>query len=284
MKLREIYKSDKRVLSFEVFPPDSEVKVSALFDEIRILNEFKPEFISLTRSSNNDNLALAREIHKTLLDEIKTPVIPHFTCIKSNKKDIIKDLENLKELRTKNILALRGDKPEDYDEEKCDFKHANELVKYLNENTDFGIAVAGYPEGHIESEDLESDIKYLKEKVNSGADVIITQMFFDNNKYYNFCEKLEKKGIKIPIIPGIMPILSTKQIDKMTTLAKITIPPKLKNTLEKHSEDKKYIKEFGIEYSSIQCEDLITNEVKGLHFFTLNKAYSTSKILENIKY
>ena len=151
---------------------------------------------------------------------------------------------------------------------------------FIKSKTDLSIAVAGYPEGHIESPDLETDLKYLKQKVETGADVIYTQLFFNNDKFYDFVEKVRELGITQPVIPGIMPIISAKQVKKMTSLARIEVPKSICEKLEKYSTAD--LKEFGIEYASKQCEGLIDFGVKGLHFFTLNRAYSTSKILDNI--
>lgn len=282
MKLNEIYNSDKTVISFEVFPPDTDEQIIKLFNETEILKQYNPQFISLTcgaAGKNNDN---SKKVLLNLKNRFQIDVMPHFTCICSKKEFIDDNLEFIKSLGTENVLALRGDIPKDKINICNDFCHADELVKYLKLKTDFSIAVAGYPEGHIESASFEDDIKNLKKKIDAGADAIITQMFFDNNKFYRFVERTQKAGISVPIIAGIMPVISLKQLQRMTSLAKITIPEKLLQKIEKHDDDKNYIKNIGIEFAAEQCKELKEKKVKGLHFFTLNLSYSTAKILNNI--
>lgn len=277
MKLREIYNTNKTVISFEVFPPKENSE--KLLEEIKVLKHHNPAFISLTYGAGgneNKSFELLKQIKDTGIN-----VMPHFTCISTTKKNIERNINKLIDLKIENILALRGDIPENKELQKHDFYHASDLVDFIKHKTNLSIGVAGYPEGHIESPDLDTDINYLKAKVDKGADAIFTQLFFDNNNFYKFIEKTEKAGINIPIIPGIMPIISEKQVNKMVKLANITVPPNVQENISK-LKDKDLI-EFGIEYATSQCEDLIKNGIKGLHFYTLNKSYSTNEILNNIK-
>lgn len=277
MKLREIYNTDKTVISFEVFPPKENSE--KLLEEIKVLKHHNPAFISLTYGAGgneNKSFELLKQIKDTGIN-----VMPHFTCISTTKENIEKNINKLIDLKIENILALRGDIPENKELQKHDFNYASDLVEFIKHKTNLSIGVAGYPEGHIESPDLDTDINYLKDKVDKGADAIFTQLFFDNNNFYKFIDKTEKAGINIPIIPGIMPIISKKQVEKMVKLANITVPPNVQENISK-LKDKDLI-EFGIEYATSQCEDLIKNGIKGLHFYTLNKSYSTNEILNNIK-
>ena len=277
MKLREIYNTDKTVISFEVFPPKENSE--KLLEEIKVLKHHNPAFISLTYAAGgneNKSFELLKQIKDTGIN-----VMPHFTCISTTKENIEKNINKLIDLKIENILALRGDIPENKELQKHDFNYASDLVEFIKHKTNLSIGVAGYPEGHIESPDLDTDINYLKDKVDKGADAIFTQLFFDNNNFYKFIDKTEKAGINIPIIPGIMPIISKKQVEKMVKLANITVPPNVQENISK-LKDKDLI-EFGIEYATSQCEDLIKNGIKGLHFYTLNKSYSTNQILNNIK-
>lgn len=277
MKLREIYNTDKTVISFEVFPPKENSE--KLLEEIKVLKHHNPAFISLTYGAGgneNKSFELLKQIKDTGIN-----VMPHFTCISTTKKNIERNINKLIDLKIENILALRGDIPENKELQKHDFNYASDLVEFIKHKTNLSIGVAGYPEGHIESPDLDTDINYLKAKVDKGADAIFTQLFFDNNNFYKFIDKTEKAGINIPIIPGIMPIISEKQVEKMVKLANITVPKNVQENISK-LKDKDLI-EFGIEYATSQCEDLIKNEIKGLHFYTLNKSYSTNQILNNIK-
>lgn len=277
MKLREIYNTDKTVISFEVFPPKENSE--KLLEEIKVLKHHNPAFISLTYGAGgneNKSFELLKQIKDTGIN-----VMPHFTCISTTKENIEKNINKLIDLKIENILALRGDIPENKELQKHDFNYASDLVEFIKHKTNLSIGVAGYPEGHIESPDLDTDINYLKAKVDKGADAIFTQLFFDNNNFYKFIDKIEKAGINIPIIPGIMPIISKKQVEKMVKLANITVPPNVQENISK-LKDKDLI-EFGIEYATSQCEELIKNGIKGLHFYTLNKSYSTNEILNNIK-
>jgi len=283
MKLNELYKQNKPTISFEVFPPDSDESTEKLYEEIRKLQTYNPDFISITCGAGGKGNNTSKKILKTLKENFSVDIMPHFTCMCSSREFIDENLEFLKSLGTENILALRGDKPKDGEIACKDFCYASELVKYLKEKTDFSIAAAGYPEGHIEAPSLEEDIKNLKKKIDAGADVIFTQLFFENEKFYTYCEKVQQAGISTPVIAGIMPILSLKQLNKMTNLARVSIPKNLFEQIEKHENDKNYIKNLGIEFASRQCRDLLDNGVKGLHFFTLNKAYSTTQILKNIQ-
>ncbi len=277
MKLSEIYSTDKTVISYEVFPPKSDT--DKLLQEINILEKHNPAFISLTYGAGgneNKSFELLKKIKNTGVN-----VMPHFTCISSSKESIEADMKNLDSIGVENILALRGDLPENKDLRCKDFCYANELVSFINTKTNFSAGVAGYPEGHIESPDLKTDIENLKKKVDAGADAIFTQLFFDNNLFFDFVNRVRNAGIEIPVIAGIMPVISEKQVNKMITMANITLPDNLKQNLKKY-KDKNLI-EYGIEFASSQCLELIEEGVKGLHFFTLNRAYSTNKILNNIK-
>ena len=277
MKLREIYSTDKTVISFEVFPPKSEPE--KLLKETAILANHSPAFISLTYGAGgNENKSF--NLLKNIKD-VGINVMPHFTCITSTKQNIEKDIKKLSQLGVENILALRGDIPQDKSLMKHDFHYANELVSFIKEKTNLSVGVAGYPEGHIESPDLKTDIDNLKRKVDAGADAIFTQLFFENGFFFDYVNRVRDAGITIPVIAGIMPVISKKQVHKMTSMANISVPKKLKEALEKYQGNA--LLDFGIEFASEQCRQLIKENVKGLHFYTLNKSYSTDKILNNIK-
>lgn len=288
MKLKEIYNKDKKPLngekikiSFEVFPPkNGEAGFEDLFTELEILKKYNPSLVSLTYGaggSSNDSMKLTEALCR------KFNLMPHFTCVRSSKDEVAHHIKEIETLGIENILALRGDIPEDKTVYKKDFKYANELVSFIREKTDLSIGVAGYPEGHIDAPDIYSDIENLKKKVDAGAQAIFTQLFYDNEKFFHYIELVRNAGITLPIIAGIMPILSIKQMTRITSMAKISIPEEIKNNLEKFKDSPEDLKSFGIDYVSRQCEGLIGNSnIAGLHFYTLNKAFTTSKILENI--
>lgn len=293
MKLQDLYKKKntqhngifewvKPAISFEIFPPDKENQNQALFDEIESLNKFEPAFFSLTCGAAGKNAEKSKAILTKLKEHLNLNVMPHLTCVGSSKSKILESLDFFKNLNIENILALRGDLPENYSQSLDELCYANDLTEFIKKNSNFSIAVAGYPEGHIDCENIHHDIKNLKKKIDAGADVIFTQMFFDNNKFFNYVHLVREEGIDAPIIPGIMPITGILQLQKMTKLARVTLPKALIEQLEKHDNDKDYIKKLGIDFSSYQCQQLIDAEVKGLHFFTLNKSDATAQILDNI--
>ncbi len=284
MRLRDIYKgnSGKPKISFEVFPPKGgEEQYPALYAELNSLKKYKPELVSLTwgAGGNNNN---SMELVKTLHCDLDLNIMAHFTCICNSRENVENHIRDIESLGVKNILALRGDEPKDLTVCHRDFRYANELVSFIKDRTDLSVGVAGYPEGHIEASDLKTDIENLKRKVDCGGEAVFTQLFFDNDKFFSFVEKVGACGINVPVIAGIMPIISEKQVERMTSMAKISIPSRLKSQIEKFSENSDDMKKLGIDYASEQCQKLIESEVAGLHFYTLNKSYSTSKILDNI--
>ncbi len=290
MKLREIYAQKdlrhngiyewvKPKISFEIFPPQKDF--DKLLNEINILKSYNPEFISITCSSKNTNNT-SIETLKNIKKELDINLMPHFTCIGSKKEDIKSNLNYLENIGVENILALRGDEPENQENIYKDFRYANDLVKFIKQETNLSIGVAGYPEGHIEAPDIYTDIENLKKKVDAGAEAIFTQLFFNNDKFFSYIQLVRDAGIEIPIIAGIMPIVNYHQITKMLSLAKISVPKVLQEKIEKYKDDEKSMTEFGIDFASYQSQQLIDAEVKGIHFYTLNRSYSTAQILENI--
>lgn len=286
MKLKDLYSSSSHnpIISYEVFPPKDDndgMKTDSLFSELRKLKKFNPSLISVTYGAGGSNRNQSVDIIKRIKNELKITPMPHFTCVSTDKALIKTYLSEIEELGIKNILALRGDIPEQgqvFD----DFKYASELVEYIKTESSLSVAVAGYPEGHIEALSLEDDLKYLKLKVDNGADVIYTQLFFNNNCFLSFLDKCTNFGINIPIIPGIMPITSYKSIQKMVQLCRVDVPKSLLDIIELHKNDNDYIKKLGVEFATRQCDELIALGVKGVHFYTLNKANSVSNILQNL--
>lgn len=291
MKLKEIYdkkdirrnglsESGKPVISFEIFPPKGGVQqYPALFEELEKLKNFNPALVSLTwgaGGNNNNSFDLIKMVNE------KFNVMPHFTCICNSFKNVEEHIIDIENLGIDNILALRGDEPQDIKVCHTDFRYANELVRFIKSKSNLSVGVAGYPEGHIETPDLSIDIENLRKKVDEGAEAIYTQLFFDNKRFFSYVELVRDAGINIPIIPGIMPILSMKQVLRITSMAKITVPDALMNKLQKYENNSEDLKKFGVDFASSQCSELIKAGVEGLHFFTLNKADSTSQILSNI--
>lgn len=286
MNLKEIYSSNnnKPIISYEVFPPKDDMngeKTEKLFEELKKLAIYMPSLISVTYGAGGSNRNESVEIIRRIKNEFNITPMPHFTCVSTDEKNINDYLKTIAALEVENILALRGDIP--LNGEIChDFEHADDLISYIKSHSNLSVAAAGYPEGHKESETLNEDIFYLKQKVIKGADVIYTQMFFNNDHYFSFVERCLNNGITVPIIPGILPVTSFKQLQKMSQMCKVDIPEKFAENLEKFQDDKDYVKKCGIEFASLQCSELIKNGVNGLHFYTLNKSYAVGEILSNL--
>ncbi len=290
MKIGEILKKVKHSISFEFFPPKTKEGEDALCETIKELEYIKPTFVSITYGAGGSTRERTIRVVKRIHQETDLTVMAHQTCIGHTKKEIIDILSEYKKIGVQNILALRGDIPQGQEEtfvfppDGC--RYANELVELIRENFGdwFSIGVAAYPEGHPESPNLERDIYYFKKKVEAGAEFAITQMFFDNRFFYDFLERVEKVGINIPIIPGIMPITNFKQIRKFALMCGATIPEELVKKLEAVEDKPEEVEKIGIEYAVKQCEDLLKNGAKGLHFYTLNKSKATIQIYERIKH
>ena len=277
MNLAQIYKKEYCAFSYEIFPP-KDGNYEKVYSELALLK--KPDLVSVTYGAGGSNRTSSIDIIKHLKNDMQLNVMPHFTCVCSSRESIEKYLNEIKSLNIENILALRGDEPLDIDVCYKDFSYAKELVEFIFSKSDLSIAVAGYPEGHINSPNFQFDIDCLKRKCDSGASAIYTQMFFNNNKFYDFIERVQNAGIKIPVIPGILPILNYKQLQKMLSMGKVTVPKGFAEKFESLNNDS--AREVGIEFATEQCQDLITNNVQGIHFYTLNKAYSVNKIRENL--
>jgi methylenetetrahydrofolate reductase (NADPH) len=286
MTLKEIYyKKNKIVISFEIFPPKNDedgTKLEKLLNHLRILKKYNPALVSLTYGAGGTTQDASLNIIKKIKNKLDLTVMPHFTCVGSSAAHVENYLNEIKSLGIENILALRGDIPEGILRESFDFHYANELVSFIKLKTQFSIAVAGYPEGHIECSDLDTDLKHLKLKIDAGANVIYTQMFFDNEKYFKFIDSIQKQGIETPVIPGILPIMNFNQLEKMLSMAKVTLPATLMGKLEKYKDKPDEVKKIGIDFASNQCQELIDSGASGLHFFTLNTSFATSTILDNL--
>jgi len=292
MKLKEIYKSNKPVISFEIFPPKAKSseelnqKINELFDELSILSEFNPAFISVTYGAGGSTRETTLDIVTKIKNNLNIQPMTHFTCVGSSKDYILEYLKKIEQAGIENILALRGDPPKGetcFVKPKDGFGYANELVEFIKSNTNLGIAVAAYPECHQECCSLEQDVENLKRKIDSGSDVAITQVFYDNNCYFNFMEKARKQGINIPIIPGILPITSYSQIERISTLSGCKLPEELSQKLAENKDNNEAIKQIGIEFAIKQCNELLEYGVSGIHFYPLNKAFAVKSVLENLK-
>lgn len=290
MKLKEIYNANNPVISFEIFPPkadsqDYNEKINKLFAELKILSKYNPAFISVTYGAGGSTRDKTFDIVIKIKNELNLMPTPHFTCVGASKSEILDYIKQIENAKIENILALRGDPPKGQDyfvKPKDGFGFANELVEFIKSNTNLGIAVAGYPEVHPEAVSSEADLINLKRKIDQGADVVITQVFFDNKYYFEFVEKTKKAGINIPIVPGILPITNISQVERMVTMSGTKIPENLTNSLKKFENYPDAVKKLGIEFAINQCKELLANDVPGIHFYPLNKAFATDSVLKEL--
>ncbi len=284
MKIKEIL-NDRRTISFEFFPPREADGVQGVIDVATGLQQFNPDFVSVTYGAGGGTRAFTEEITTRL--EVETPmeVMAHLTCVAQTKSEVHGVLQRLQAAGIDNIIALRGDRPADAATDgpgPDEFPHATDLISHIQDHFDFGIAGACYPEGHTESESLQSDVAYARMKQDLGADFLVTQLFYDNAYFYDFQERAAAAGITVPIIPGVLPILSTPQIRRFTSLCGASIPADLDERLERHAEDNRAVREIGVEHATRQAEDLWANGVPGIHFYVLNRRYSVSHILRDL--
>ena len=284
MKIKDII-SNRRTISFEFFPPREADAVPGVIDVIKGLQGFNPDFVSVTYGAGGGTRAFTEEITMRLEAETPLEVMAHLTCVAQSRADVHSVLERLQTAGIDNVIALRGDRPADHDGDAPgadEFPHATDLITHIRDNFDFGVAGACYPEGHTESTSLESDIAYARLKQDLGADFLITQLFYDNAYFYAFLDRAAAAGITIPIVPGILPILSAPQIRRFTSLCGATIPPELDGQLNRFADDNRAVRDIGIEYATRQAQELWDNGVPGIHFYVLNRRYSVSNILGNL--
>lgn len=282
MHIEKLFNKKDVVFSFEIFPPKLTSPVDTVYKTLEELSDLKPDYISVTFGAGG-NTADNRtcEISSLVKNRYGIEALAHLTCINSGKNDIHSTLLKLKENDVDNILALRGDIPKDAS--TCgDFNNACDLISFINSGDNFGISAACYPEGHIESKSFSQDIKALKAKVAAGASHAISQLFFDNNYFYNFLNKANENGIDIPIQAGIMPVINKKQIERIVSLCGATIPPKFIRIMDKYENDKEALRDAGIAYAQDQIVDLISTGVRGIHLYTMNNPYVARRIIEGI--
>ena len=276
----------KPVVSFEFFPPKTDEGDRNLLEKtIPALLAAKPDFCSVTYGAGGSTRDKTLMIVDAIQRQHKLPALAHLTCVGHTREQVGELLQKIRALDCKNILALRGDPPpgSEFQATAGGFEFSSQLVKFIRETGNFSIGVAGFPEGHIACKaGKQQDWKYLAEKVRNGADFVITQLFFDNADYFEFRDALAKLGSTVPIIPGIIPILSATQIKRFTALCGSKIPAKLAAQLDALGTDDAASAEFGIEYATQQCAELIREGAPGVHFYTLNKAPSCVRVVQNL--
>ena len=274
------------VISFEFFPPKTEEGERNLLEKtLPALMQTGPDYCSVTYgaggSTRDKTLKIVDRIHR----EHRLTAVAHLTCVSATREAIAGLLAEIRALGVRNLLALRGDPPNggEFQPTPGGFTYARELVEFIREQGDFSIGVAGFPEGHLACKgDRQKDWRYLKEKIDAGADYVLTQLFFDNADYFRFATYLRQQGVTVPLVPGIVPILSGSQIKRFTAMCGASIPAPLNAKLEELGDNDEAVTEYGIEYATRQCRELLDAGAPGIHFYTLNKSRSTTRILKNL--
>lgn len=281
MNITELFKNERQVFSLEVFPPKKDGAFDKIYETLDGLEEVHPDFISVTYGAGG-NTADKKTCQIAGIIKEKHHILPvaHLTCVNTSKEDARTILSDFRQYGVENILALRGDiNPER--EPKKDFRHATDLVKYIKDFGGFDVSGACYPECHAEAPDLDTDIKYLKEKVDAGATHLISQLFFDNQVFFDFQNKVRQAGIEVPIEAGIMPVTNKSQIERMVSMCGASIPQKLSKVMQRYADHPEALRDAGIAYAVDQIVELLANGVSGIHLYTMNNPYVAKKIYES---
>jgi methylenetetrahydrofolate reductase (NADPH) len=295
MHISDIFASNQTTLSFEFFPPKTAADAETLYENIARLETLKPSFVSVTYGAGGSTRQLTHDLVVRLKQTTTLDPIPHLTCVCQSEREIDEILTKYAEAGVSNTLALGGDPPRDvqnYDRKADAFQHAAELVRFIRRFNEsgvhpdargFGIGVAGFPEGHPATPNRLDEMDYLKAKVDAGADYICTQFFFDNHDFYDFRERCEIIGIHVPIIAGIMPITTLAGMKRMAQMALgARVPAKLLRALGRAANEPEAVKRVGVHWATEQCRDLLDNQVRGIHFYTLNKSDATRQIYQTL--
>ena len=284
MMISDIYKNKKRSLSFEIFPPKKDAELKNIDETLSILCELKPDFISVTfGAGGSSNCNRTIELAKKIKYEYHVEPVVHLTCLCYDKAEIDEFSRVLMQEGMQNILELRGDRNPNVPE-KDEFKHASDLIAYLKEKGDFCIAGACYPECHPESENRVIEMRNLKKKVDAGAEVLLSQLFFDNDRFFRFEEDCRIAGIDVPVIPGIMPVINAAQIQRMVTMCGASFPERFQKIIDKYADNKEALFDAGMSYALSQIIDLLTSDIDGIHLYTMNNPVVAGKICEGIRH
>ena len=283
MYISDLYKNNKKSLSFEIFPPKKDTELKNIDGTLEVLSELKPDFISVTfGAGGSSNCNRTIELAKKIKYEYNIEPVVHLTCLSYDKNEIDEFAKVLNAEGIENILALRGDRNPNLPE-KEDFKHASDLISYIKKSNDFCVAGACYPEVHPESESRVDEIKNLKTKVDAGAEVLLSQLFFDNEQFFRFVDDCRIAGIETPIIPGIMPVINAAQIKRMVTMCGASFPTRFQKIIDKYEDNKAALFDAGMSYALSQIIDLLTSDIDGIHLYTMNNPTVARRICEGIK-
>jgi len=286
MRIRELLTTGRPSFSFEFFPPKDEAGFAQLRETLASLRELRPTFVSVTYGAGGTTRRKTIELVTRLRDEYGIEAMAHLTCAGASRAELLSVLECLDEAGVENVLALRGDPPageEKFQAHPEGFEHASDLAAFARRYFNFCLGGACYPEGHVESPNLEADLLHLKYKIAAGCEFLITQLFFDNQRYFDFVARARARGIGVPIIPGIMPITNVRQIERFTKICGATIPEPLLTELRRLQNDPNAVLSLGVAHATAQCLELLQRGAPGIHFYTLNKSPATRTILTALR-
>ena len=287
--LRYARERGEPVFSFEFFPPKTAEGERALFQTVEALRPLAPAYVSVTYGAGGSTRQKTVELVKRLKRETEVEAMAHVTCVGSSRDEIAAVLDEVADAGIQNVLALRGDPPRgqtSFTPHPEGFRWASELVAFVRSRPDrwkFCLGAAAYPEGHVETRDLALDLANLKTKVEAGVDFLVTQLFFENSRYFGFVDRARAAGVTVPIIPGIMPFTNVEQVERFTAMCGASIPPPLRAAMEVRREDPDGARELGVAYASLQCADLLRRGAPGIHFYTLNRSPSTRAIVAALR-
>ena len=286
MKIRDLFSFQPQTFSFEFFPPKTPQDGEDLLVRAHELKALGPSFISVTYGAGGSTRRNTIDLVCRMQAELHMVAMAHVTCVGHSQAELLEVLEELRHRGVENLMCLRGDPPRgqsNFVPVPDGFTYAHELVTLARSVSDFSIGVAGYPEMHPESVDKHHDLRYLQAKVACGADFVTTQLFFENRDYFDFCERAQRSGVTVRIIPGVMPITNYHQIVRFTTMCGATIPATLHQRLEPVADDPQAVLEIGVDWAWRQCEELLAHGAPGVHFYTLNRSLATQRIFARLR-
>ncbi len=285
MRIIDILNKKNMSLSFEVFPPKKESSFESVVLATEAIAECRPAFMSVTYGAGGGTSRFTLDIAKNIEEKYQVPTLAHLTCVSSSRETVHQKIREMKERGIENVMALRGDltpELEGTDPGTWEYSHAIQLVRELKESGDFCIGAACYPEVHPDSANQKEDIRFLKEKVEAGADFLTTQMVFDNNLFFNFLYKLREAGVTVPVLPGIMPITNAKQVERAIKLSGSFMPQRFKSIVDYFGSDPEAMKQAGIAYATDQIIDLYANGITNVHVYSMNKPDVAKAIMDNL--
>lgn len=286
MRIRELLSTGRPSFSFEFFPPKDDAGFAQLHEALGLLRELKPTFVSVTYGAAGGTRRKTVELVTRLRSDYGLEAMAHVTCAGASRAELLGILECLDESGVENVLALRGDPPvgaDKFEPHPQGFEYASELAAFANRYFHFCLGGACYPEGHVESPNIEADLLHLKQKIAAGCEFLITQLFFNNQRYFDFVGRARAEGIGVPIIPGIMPITSVKQIERFTRMCGASLPEPLLSELRRLRDDPHAVLSLGVAQATAQCVELLQRGAPGIHFYTLNKSPATRTILTALR-